>query len=79
MGAQGSAGAMKQCRKPNGQDAWFLVTRFTPRAAGLQEEEMKLVVFFFSMYLKNLLIFKLKDNCFTEFCWCLPNISVNQP
>ena len=44
----------------------------------LEEEEMKLVVFF-CMYFKILFIFKLKDNCFTEFCWFLPNINVNQP
>ena len=28
--------------------------------------------FFFFCFLKKLFIFKLKDNCFTEFCWRVP-------
>ena len=31
------------------------------------------------LFLKNLFIFKWKDICFTELCWFLPNINMNQP
>ena len=32
-----------------------------------------------SFLILNLFIFKLKDNCFTELCFFLPNINMNQP
>ena len=28
---------------------------------------------------KHFFFFQLKDSCFTEFCWFLPNISMNEP
>ena len=35
--------------------------------------------FFFFPLFKKYVYFSLKDNCFTEFCCCLSNLSVNQP
>ena len=32
-----------------------------------------------SFLILNLFIFKLKDNYFTELCFFLPNINMNQP
>ena len=34
-------------------------------------------IFFFFFSISNL--FSLKDNCFAEFIWFLPNINMNQP
>ena len=33
----------------------------------------------FSFLKEILFIFQLKNNCFTELCWFLPNINMNQP
>ena len=33
----------------------------------------------FLLFLWNLFIFLMKVNCFTELCWFLPNINMNQP
>ena len=30
-------------------------------------------------YFFNFIFFKLKDNCFIEQCWFLPNTNMNQP
>ena len=34
---------------------------------------------FFYFFLKKFINFLVKDNCFTELCWFLPNINMNQP
>ena len=34
-------------------------------------------IYLFFLFKNNVFIFKLKDNCFTEFCWFLRNIIIN--
>ena len=67
-GASGKEPAC-HCRrcKRRGFDPWV-------EKMPLEEEIAKhFSIFFFS------LSFLLKDNCFTEFCCFLPNLSMNQP
>ena len=33
----------------------------------------------FFFFFKFIDFLKLKDNCFTELCWFLPNVNINQP
>ena len=60
---------------------WFDLLAVQGTLKSLSSTTVKKYQFFSSwpFFVVNLYIFKLKDSCFTELCWFLLNINMNQP
>ena len=65
--------------KNNINDSIYLCVIFCPISHPLPEITILLSLVFNIPLLFFLFIFLLKDNCFTEFCCFLSNLSMNQP